>query len=125
MPVVAKKFGVTLFQLATGELPFADGDVSYRHRHEAPPDPRELEADVPAALAQLILALMATQTFVRAVNPAYVLSSNDRSLTGKQRRFEELIGNAVLYRTNRSGAITVRIAEDGTMRVETFIRQTE
>ena len=51
--------GVTLFQLCTGSLPFEDGDVSYRHRHEAPPDPRELNVRVPAELADLLLQLLA------------------------------------------------------------------
>jgi tetratricopeptide (TPR) repeat protein len=52
-------FGVTLFQLVTGSLPFMDGDVTYLHAHEAPPDPREVEATVPASLAELILRMMA------------------------------------------------------------------
>jgi tetratricopeptide (TPR) repeat protein len=52
-------FGVTLFQLATGDVPFRDGDVIYRHRHEASPDPRELDASMPDRLAELILHLMA------------------------------------------------------------------
>ena len=52
-------FGVTLFQLVTGDVPFRDGDVTHRHRHEAAPDPRELDASVPARLAELILQLMA------------------------------------------------------------------
>jgi serine/threonine protein kinase len=64
--------GVTLFQLATGALPFPDGDVSYRHRHEAPPDPRELEAELPEALAQLILALMAKRPADRPADAAVV-----------------------------------------------------
>ncbi len=51
--------GVTLFQLATGELPFRDGDLAYHHRHTPPPDPRELLATLPAGLAELILTLMA------------------------------------------------------------------
>jgi tetratricopeptide (TPR) repeat protein len=52
-------FGVTLFQLVTGDVPFRDGDVTYRHRHEASPDPREFNASMPAHLAELILHLMA------------------------------------------------------------------
>lgn len=51
--------GVTLYQLVTGDLPFRDGDVTYRHRHEAPPDPREFDVGVPEALAEVILKLMA------------------------------------------------------------------
>ncbi|MCA9510515.1 MAG: protein kinase [Myxococcales bacterium] len=52
-------FGVTLFQLLTGAVPFAKGDVTYHHRHTAPPDPRGLVADIPDAFAETILALMA------------------------------------------------------------------
>jgi tetratricopeptide (TPR) repeat protein len=50
--------GVTLFELATGDLPFRDGDLAYHHRHTAPPDPRELQTSLPAALAELILELL-------------------------------------------------------------------
>ena len=50
--------GVTLFQLLTGHLPFEGGDVTYRHRHEEPPDPRELNMNIPAELARLVLHLM-------------------------------------------------------------------
>ena len=60
---------------------------------------------------------------MRAVNPSSIVSSNDRSLTTKQRTFEspEVLGGRPLYRTNRCGAITVRLAHDGTVTVETFL----
>jgi tetratricopeptide (TPR) repeat protein len=64
--------GVTLFQLCTGHLPFEDGDVAYRHRHEAPPDPRELNLNVPAELAREILALMEKDPDRRPANAAAV-----------------------------------------------------
>ncbi|MBW2716091.1 MAG: protein kinase [Deltaproteobacteria bacterium] len=51
--------GVTLFELATGCVPFTEGDVAYHHRHTPPPDPRELIDDIPAELAELILQLLA------------------------------------------------------------------
>ena len=51
--------GVTLFELVTGTLPFEEGDVAFHHRNTPPPDPRERHADVPDALARLILDLMA------------------------------------------------------------------
>ena len=50
--------GVTLYQLASGSLPFTEGDVAYHHRHTAPPDPREFNASLPAPLAELILKLI-------------------------------------------------------------------
>ena len=52
-------FGVTLFELATGRRPFEDGDVTYHHRHTPPPDPRTRIPDIPSALAELILRLLA------------------------------------------------------------------
>jgi serine/threonine protein kinase len=65
-------FGVTLFQLLTGGLPFPDGDVAYQHRHVAPPDPRELVPDLPAELAQLILQLLEKKPEARPANAAEV-----------------------------------------------------
>ncbi len=47
--------GVTIFELATGELPFQKGNVPYHHVHTAPPDPRQIKADIPDGLAAVIL----------------------------------------------------------------------
>jgi tetratricopeptide (TPR) repeat protein len=51
-------FGVTLFELLVGQVPFREGDVAYHHRHTAPPDPREAGLEVPDGLAELILGLL-------------------------------------------------------------------
>jgi tRNA A-37 threonylcarbamoyl transferase component Bud32 len=50
--------GVTLYQLASGGLPFTEGDVAHHHRHTPPPDPREFNSALPAPLAELILKLI-------------------------------------------------------------------
>jgi len=50
--------GVTLFELLTGAVPFAEGDVAYHHRHTPAPDPRE-RCELPDALAELILHMLA------------------------------------------------------------------
>ncbi|MGI9590969.1 MAG: protein kinase domain-containing protein, partial [Myxococcota bacterium] len=64
--------GVTLFQLCTGTLPFSSGDVTYQHAHASPPDPRELEMNLPEPLATLILQLMAKQPGERPETAAEV-----------------------------------------------------
>jgi tetratricopeptide (TPR) repeat protein len=46
--------GVTLFELATGRLPFTEGNIPYHHVHTPPPDAREVKADVPALVAETI-----------------------------------------------------------------------
>jgi len=52
-------FGVTLYELLTGKVPFSDGDVTYHHRHTPPVDPRELCEDLPDAMAELVLHMLA------------------------------------------------------------------
>jgi serine/threonine protein kinase len=52
-------FGVTLYQLVTGTVPFREGDLIYHHRHTPPPDPRTHLAEIPAAMAEIILQLLA------------------------------------------------------------------
>ncbi len=65
---------------------------------------------------------LTTAAFVRAVNPSVIVSSNDRTLSGKQKRFESMIGHRPLYRTNTCGAITIHIKSDGALSVETFLK---
>jgi tRNA A-37 threonylcarbamoyl transferase component Bud32 len=50
--------GVVLFEMATGRKPFEADSASQAlemHRRAPPPDPRELEPDIPPALSRLIL----------------------------------------------------------------------
>jgi len=47
--------GVMLFELATGKLPFRDGNVPYHHVHTPAPDPRSLCPTLPEGLARVIL----------------------------------------------------------------------
>ena len=46
--------GVTIFELATGALPFREGNVPYHHVHTPAPDPRSLEPSIPEPLAAII-----------------------------------------------------------------------
>lgn len=46
--------GVTIFELATGRLPFTEGNIPYHHVHTPPPDAREIKPDVPTLLAEII-----------------------------------------------------------------------
>ena len=50
--------GVTFFELATGNVPYREGDVIYHHRHSPVPDPRERAEGIPDGLAELILHLL-------------------------------------------------------------------
>jgi len=46
--------GVTVFELATGRLPFTEGNIPYHHVHTAPPDVREVKPDVPELVAAIV-----------------------------------------------------------------------
>jgi competence protein ComEC len=63
-----------------------------------------------------------TEAFLDAVNASYVLSSNDHTLSQKQRRLEPLCGSRALLRTHVHGAITVSIDPSGRLDVTTFRR---
>jgi tetratricopeptide (TPR) repeat protein len=64
--------GATFFELATGQVPFPDGDVTYHHRHTPPPDPRRRRPDLPDALAELILKLLAKDPAERCASAGEV-----------------------------------------------------
>lgn len=51
-------FGVTLFELSTGVVPFDTGEVAYHHRHTPVPDPQVIRPDLPDDLSQFILRLL-------------------------------------------------------------------
>jgi len=65
-------FGVTLYQLLTGTVPFREGDLAYHHRHTDPPDPRTHVPEIPAELAELILKMLAKSPGDRPEDAAWV-----------------------------------------------------
>lgn len=80
---------------------------------------RELIKDPDAIRADVLIAPhhgsheSATATFLQAVSAKQTIASNDRTLTGKQLRFDTLVAGTPFYRTHTSGAVTVVIAADG------------
>jgi tRNA A-37 threonylcarbamoyl transferase component Bud32/TPR repeat protein len=73
--------GATLFELATGRVPFPDGDTAYHNRHTVPPNPREFAAELDPALGELILQLLEKDRDDRPESAA-VACAQLRSLRG-------------------------------------------
>lgn len=48
-------FGVCLFEMLTGQVPFPMENPGYHHLHSEPPDPRELKSNLPIEVSTLIL----------------------------------------------------------------------
>ena len=53
-------------------MPFREGDVTYHHRHTAPPDPRTRAENLPDGFAELILDMMAKDPATRVASAAAV-----------------------------------------------------
>jgi tRNA A-37 threonylcarbamoyl transferase component Bud32 len=65
-------FGVTLFELVSGNVPFPDGDIAYHHRHTPAPDLRERAPGASDSLAELVAALLAKRPDDRPATTAEV-----------------------------------------------------
>lgn len=65
-----------------------------------------------------------TPTFVAAVAPRWVVASDDRTPSGKQKRFDAMMAtqHRPLFRTHDYGAITLVIDAGGAMRIEGFAK---
>ena len=46
--------GVSVFEMATGELPFTEGNLPYHHVHTPAPSVREVDTEVPDAIARVV-----------------------------------------------------------------------
>ncbi len=64
-----------------------------------------------------------TAEFIAAVAPRAILSSNDRTLTAKQRQFDQTVSHRPAWRTHESGAVSVTIHSDGTFAIRSFLNR--
>lgn len=71
--------GCTIFECATGQVPFGKGDLSYHHLHTAPPRPRELNPALSADIEAVILKLLAKNPDERFQSAREVLGQVARS----------------------------------------------
>jgi len=67
--------GVTLFQMATGSLPFATGNILRAHLEQPPPDPQALAPDLEPALSHLIMRCLAKDRDLRPRDGSALLSA--------------------------------------------------
>ena len=70
--------GVTLFELATGQLPFQKGNVPYHHVHTPPPDPLTVKPDLPPALGKIILRCLEKDPDRRFASARDIIEEVDR-----------------------------------------------
>jgi len=78
--------GTVLYKLLTGTVPFTGdnpGTVIYKHLHEAPKPPSELEPKIPAKVDALVLKCLAKKPDQRFATPAELLATIARLRSGE------------------------------------------
>jgi len=73
--------GVSVFEMATGQLPFTEGNLPYHHVHTPPPDPREIVPDLAPVLAEIILRCMQKDPADRFQNAGEILDTLKSALS--------------------------------------------
>ena len=87
-------------------------------------DPTKLHADVLIA-PHHGSSEDVTPAFVDAVKPDWIIASDDRTPSGKQKRFDAMMAGRRVLRTHEYGAITIVIDADGSMTVDGFAKRVE
>ena len=116
---LSNEAGMVLRLVCGGRSVLFPADIQQVAEGELVKEPGKIKADVLVA-PHHGSSEVTTAAFVRAVGPRFIVSSNDRKLSGKQREFEKLVGRTPVFRTGESGAVTVRVSAVGEVRVETF-----
>lgn len=74
--------GVTLFEMATGTVPFKEGNIPYHHVHTPPPSVRELRPDLPESLAAIIERCLQKDPALRFQSAREILAEVRGTLSG-------------------------------------------
>jgi len=96
------------------------GDIQASAEKQMSAEPGLLECDVLVA-PHHGSSEATTAEFLKAASPRAIVSSNDRTLSRKQRDFDALVGGTPLLRTNRTGAITIDISAAGDIHIQPFL----
>jgi len=51
-------FGISLYEMCTGKVPFERGDIGYHHLNTLPEPPNEIRADLPQYLSEVIITCL-------------------------------------------------------------------
>jgi tetratricopeptide (TPR) repeat protein len=78
--------GVMIFELATGTVPFREGNIPYHHVHTPPPDVRDLRPDLPAGLAAVVGRCIQKDPSKRYQSAREILAEVKASLSHSQTR---------------------------------------
>jgi tetratricopeptide (TPR) repeat protein len=72
--------GVAIFEMATGTVPFKEGNIPYHHVHTAPPRIQDLRPDLPSTLSQIVERCLEKDPANRYQSAAEILAEVRNSL---------------------------------------------
>lgn len=93
------------------------GDIQSAAQRELMQLPDQLKSDVLVAPHHGSFE-STTTAFIDAVSPSAIVCSNDRTLSVRQKQFDQATAGRNVLRTHTSGAITIRISKNGDLNVE-------
>jgi serine/threonine-protein kinase len=74
--------GVAIFEMATGTVPFKEGNIPYHHVHTAPPKILDIRSDLPKALASIVERCLEKDPANRFQSAGEILAEVRESLAG-------------------------------------------
>ena len=74
--------GVAIFEMATGTVPFKEGNIPYHHVHTAPPKILELRPDLPSTLSAIVERCLQKDPDNRYQSAGDILAEVRQSLAG-------------------------------------------
>lgn len=74
--------GVAIFEMATGHVPFKEGNIPYHHVHTEPPRIRDIRPDLPGAISDIVERCLQKDPANRFQNASEILTEVRQSLLG-------------------------------------------
>lgn len=74
--------GVAIFEMATGTVPFKEGNIPYHHVHTAPPKILDIRPDLPATLSSIVERCLEKDPGNRFQSATEILAEVRQSLAG-------------------------------------------
>jgi serine/threonine-protein kinase len=74
--------GVAIFEMATGTVPFKEGNIPYHHVHTAPPTICDIRPELPATLSSIVERCLEKDPENRYQSASEILAEVRQSLAG-------------------------------------------
>jgi competence protein ComEC len=115
--------GIVLRLTCAGRSILFPADIQDLAERELLKHPESLRSDVLVA-PHHGSAEKTTPEFVAAVHPKAIVSSNNSTLSMKQREFDADVNGLPSYRTSQYGAITIEVTGNGTIEISSYLKGT-